>query len=185
MTNRGNRIGICECCFEETQLTRHHILARTFCKRMPQKLYFQEVAPINFANLCRDCHNRIEKRVDTWRIKLARQFDIDPFDELELERVKKIRTMSRALVHYRHNIPRDRKEQLFVELEELVQQKLTANFLRKLTQAKYKSSDSLSKQIASKIRSPEEWLRFRDLWIDHYFIFLGDIQRQITEEILQ
>lgn len=97
---------ICVVCGSSENLTRHHVIPYSFIKHMELKYKVDIIRDI--LPLCRECHDKYEKKSEEKRQDLSEKMGI-PINPVEgIEKTGKARKAANTLLHYRDHIPQDR-----------------------------------------------------------------------------
>lgn len=171
--------GICPVCLQEKELTMHHVVPRCYVKRIDRANKRPELFGINMFWVCRECHNKIEKKIDIFRPKLARKLGVDPQDKEDERRTRMLLRFTRALVYYRKDIPRERRA-LMLELIriETKRQDITADFLRKLSKIKTNRYNMVNNEMVAALKTDRDIHWFIKEWHMHFKSTIHHIQKE-------
>lgn len=160
---------VCVACGATDNLTRHHIIPYCFIRHMDAKYRMDIIRDI--LPLCRDCHDRYERKSDERRDEIAQGYGI-PRHGIEggmAYKVRKAMGAAKALLDHGDKIPDARRDELLTTIKEfLSKDEVTAEDLESLRKYRIRDREdyvSFSKHVADNVGDYNEFARG---WRSHF-----------------
>ncbi len=97
----------CVSCGIEEDLTKHHVIPRTYLKHFPNKKELQAIYTYDLLIMCVPCHEAYEIHANDLKLAIQKEMTARR-GSTGLENIQPIKNHARALLFYRNQIPKER-----------------------------------------------------------------------------